>query len=345
MTARPPITIPPALDPLTKEQRWVGWRWIKAKDGKLTKPPFRADVPHLHASSTDPSTWCPLDVAMSAYTEGKADGIGFVLTGSGIAAFDVDHCRDAGTGAIHPWAQDLVCRSGSYAEVTPSGEGIRILGLGNGPPVHRKFNVPGIDGLSVEIYRGAERYITVTGLQIDGAIRQLANIDSSADAVASDLDGARKAKKGAKAGNGANKDRFTSARKPHDLDALIKDGCGQDFGGDRSRATWYVIHQLLKQGCSPDDIVGILIDPANGISAHCCDQSRPEDYARKQVEKAQQESAGADPTDAEIERLAKLSAVQYEQERKGAASAAWRPGRDSRSAGAGRAREAGARGG
>jgi putative DNA primase/helicase len=313
MTSCPFIHLPPALAPLAREKRWVVWKWVKGKDGKLTKPPFLADSPTRHASSTDPSTWGELKTAMFAHAKGWCDGIGFALHGSGIGAFDIDHCRDPETGSIHPWAQDLVRRCASYAEVTPSGSGIRILGTASGPHLHRKFSVPGADGLSVEIYRDAERYITVTGLQIDGAIREMAGIDVPADAVAQQLDGAKQAK-GTDKGNGKD----PGSRK-HDLDSLIKDGCGDDFGGDRSRASWYVIHALLKQGCAPDDVVGILVDPANGISAHCRDQSRPEDYARKQVEKARQESAAPDPTDAEIERLARLGVVEYENQRKPAA--------------------------
>jgi primase-polymerase (primpol)-like protein len=182
--SRPLIVLPPALTPLATENRWVVWKWVVGKNGKRTKPPFQGWAPGRHASSTDPKTWGDLKAAMLAYTEGKADGIGFVLTNSDLVAFDIDHCRDSASGEIHPWARDLVRRCGSYAEVTPSGEGIRIIGRGNGPPVHRKFNVPNANGLSVEIYRKAERYITVTGLQIDGAIHPMANIDAPAETVA-----------------------------------------------------------------------------------------------------------------------------------------------------------------
>jgi Protein of unknown function (DUF3631) len=308
MTVRSPIILPPALMQLAPQERWVVWKWITGKNGKRTKPPFRADAPSSYASSIDAATWCPFDTAMLAYMEGRCDGIGFALQGSGICAFDVDHCRDAITGAIHPWAQDLVRRSGSYAEVTPSGEGIRIIGLGNGAPVHRKFNVPGADGLAVEVYRKAERYITVTGIQIDGAITQLAEIDALADAVVSDLDGASQEKPRT---NGA--DNKTADR----LIRLIENGCGEDFGGDRSRAVWYVVNTLLKDGMLAENIVALLLDRANGISAHIYDQANPEEYARKQVEKAQKEQAG--DSDVEITRLAKLTALQYEQERKAAA--------------------------
>ena len=166
MTTRPPITIPPALDPLTKEQRWVGWRWIKGKDGKLTKPPFRADAPHLHASSTDPSTWSPFEVAMGAYCRGQVDGIGFALSGSELAAEDLDDCRIAVSGVLNPWAAEQIRRAGSYAEVTPSNEGVRVIGLASGSPVHREDSVPDNGGMSCELYRGADRYISITGRQI-----------------------------------------------------------------------------------------------------------------------------------------------------------------------------------
>ena len=170
--------------------------------------------------------------------------------------------------------------------------------------------MPGNGALSCEIYRRADRYITITGRQI-GSATELADIDARIDALHAELEGAKRAKgtkQSAKQGNSGK-----NGKQQRDLDALIKDGCGEDFGGDRSRATWYVIHALLKQGRSLEDIVVILIDPANGISAHCRDQSRPEEYARKQVEKAEAD------TDAELERLAKLSLVEYEQQRKEAA--------------------------
>jgi Protein of unknown function (DUF3631) len=164
--------------------------------------------------------------------------------------------------------------------------------------LHRKLAVPGARDVSVEIYRDAERYIMVSGKQIGDAAK-LASIDVHIDAVMSTLAG--KAKSG------------------HDLDALIRDSCGDDFGGDRSRALWYVINQLPKQGRHTDDIIALLLDRANGISAHVYDQSNPEAYARRQVEKAQKENAEELKDNLEIKQLARLSAVQYERERKPAA--------------------------
>ena len=229
-----------------------------------------------------------------------------MLSGSNYSAVDLDDCRDATTGTFAPWAIDQIKRSGSYAEVTPSNEGARIIGLSTGEPLHRKFTVPDANGISCELYRKADRFITITGEQI-GTATALANIDVQIDALLAELDDAKQTKSKARSGSG-------EATHKRDLDSLIRDGCSDDFGGDRSRAVWYVVNQLLKQGRSGDDIVALLLDQANGISAHIYDQREPEEYARKQVDKAQKGQA-ADP-DAEIARLARLSAVSMSRSAK-----------------------------
>jgi primase-polymerase (primpol)-like protein len=223
-SARTPIVLPSALSPLIEQQRWVVWRWIADKAGKRTKPPFQARAPHKYASSTDPATWCDFDTAMRAYCAHKADGIGYALSGGEIGAFDIDHCIDAATGGVHPWAKALVCRCGSYAEVTPSKTGIRIIGLVSGSELHRKFPVPKANGMSIEVYRRAERYITISGNQFGDSV-ELVNIDREIDTVASKLD----------SGKQQNEPSGESKSKQHDLDSLIRNGCGDDFGGDRSR--------------------------------------------------------------------------------------------------------------
>ena len=85
MTNRPPIALPSVLAPLIAQQRWVVWKWITGKDGKRTKPPFQGRSPDQYASSTDAATWCDLPIAMRAYCERKADGIGFTLSAGDIA--------------------------------------------------------------------------------------------------------------------------------------------------------------------------------------------------------------------------------------------------------------------
>ena len=114
--------------------------------------------------------------------------VGFCLQGTDILAFDIDDCRDKETGALHPWAQALVERADSYTEVTPSGTGLRIIGHGSGPPLHRKLPVD--DGVSCELYRKTTRYITVSGQQF-GTAERLANLDALMDETLRELDKAK----------------------------------------------------------------------------------------------------------------------------------------------------------
>ena len=107
-----------------------------------------------------------------------------MLTDSEIAAIDLDHCRDAETGAIDDWAADLISRvPGAYIEVTASGGGLRIIGRGAGAKLHRRFKIEGAqDGAAIELYRKATRYITVSGLEV-GTCDELPNIDDLLDSL------------------------------------------------------------------------------------------------------------------------------------------------------------------
>jgi Protein of unknown function (DUF3631) len=312
----PTIVIPACLEPLTHERRWLVWRREQVRGGRLTKVPYRADHPSSNASSKDPTTWCSFDTAMRAYTEGGVDGIAFALLGSNITAFDVDHCRDGTSGTLHPWARRLIERCGSYVEITPSREGIRLLGTGSNRNIHRKFEVA--DGVSVEVYRNCERFITVTGDQIPPAPGQLVDIDAVADQVVAELDAAKQAKR---------RNPVLHSLEPHgrDLADIIKNGCGTSFGGDKSRAVWFVIHALLGQGRTIEEITAVLIDSNNGISAHLLGRSEdPTAYAHRQIRKAVSEHArsakppidgGPDSVGAEIVQLATLSPLHYEKVR------------------------------
>jgi primase-polymerase (primpol)-like protein len=120
-------TLPMALKPMMDQDHWVTWKHLP--NGK--KPPFQARRPRAYASSTDPKTWSSYRAAVAA---APADGgIGFALKASGIGAFDLDDCRDATTGKLDKWAADIVRKAkGAYVEITPSKQGLRILGLAGG---------------------------------------------------------------------------------------------------------------------------------------------------------------------------------------------------------------------
>ena len=174
---------PAGLRPLIERHHWVTWRWVQ-KNGKWTKPPYRADDPTRLARTDDPQSWSSFSAAVRAVTGGHADGIGFVLTNSDIAAVDLDHCRDAETGDIDEWAADIISRTpGAYVEITASGCGLRIIGRGAGVELHRKFEIEDAqNSAAVELYRRATRYITVSGLEV-GTCDEFPDIDNLLDSL------------------------------------------------------------------------------------------------------------------------------------------------------------------
>jgi hypothetical protein len=58
-------------------------------------------------------------------------GVGFVFAdGDDVAGVDLDCCRDPSTGEVEAWARKVVDIFDSYAEVSPSGTGVKILAGG-----------------------------------------------------------------------------------------------------------------------------------------------------------------------------------------------------------------------
>lgn len=120
------------LTTLLDRPQWVAWR-NELRGGKLTKVPYRA--PGYWAKSDDPQTWIAHDHAAAVsekIVNGAGGGVGIVLGRCGdfwLAGVDLDTCRDPQGGAIEAWAQDVITRFASYAEISPSGTGVKIFCL------------------------------------------------------------------------------------------------------------------------------------------------------------------------------------------------------------------------
>jgi primase-polymerase (primpol)-like protein len=117
-----PSQIPDSLKALSQ---WVCWRYDWRVD-RWTKPPYQPNG-REHACVDEPATWSTFEKALRGYQRGAVDGVGLVLTPElGLVGVDLDHCRDGEAGDIAQWASAIVQRLASYAEVSPSGTGLRI---------------------------------------------------------------------------------------------------------------------------------------------------------------------------------------------------------------------------
>jgi putative DNA primase/helicase len=163
--------------------QWVGWR-SERRAGKVTKVPY-SPLTGGRASTTDPDTWGGFVQACDYATRASLDGIGHVFAGD-VVGVDLDHCRDPQTGAIQPWAQRLVDRLDSYAEVSPSGTGLHLLLAATLPGGKGRRKDLGVQ--HVEVY-GSGRFFTCTGDHLAGTPRDVLPRQEALDALYDELFG------------------------------------------------------------------------------------------------------------------------------------------------------------
>jgi hypothetical protein len=107
--------------------RWILWRWVKRPGGKLDKLPVR--IAGDNASAFDPGNQMTFEEAVDrlGVTRG-AEGIAIVL-GAGLGGVDLDACLGA-DGNLTDWAADCLKQFDTYAEISPSGTGIKLFAFG-----------------------------------------------------------------------------------------------------------------------------------------------------------------------------------------------------------------------
>jgi hypothetical protein len=244
--------LPGPLAPLCKLPNWVIWRWTKNGSGKWTKPPFQSQFSSRMARNNADETWSSHAAAVEAVKRGEADGIGLALTGTDIAAIDLDHCRDPATGEIDPWAKAIIDNTASYVEITVSGTGLRVIGTGSGEETHTNYKIEARNGAKIEIYRRAVRYITISGLEISHCAT-LSNIDDLIDSLIAQYS---KTPSGS-----AGEDNSKSDRRG--INDLIRNGVPER---QRSEGFQSVVFRLANVGLSIDSIDRMLSEFPNGIA-------------------------------------------------------------------------------
>ena len=164
--------------------RWVAWQTEERK-GELAKVPY-SPVTSGRAKADDPATW-----GSQTQAEARAaklpkplgsGGIGLELGDLGdgciLAGIDLDTCRDD-AGIFTAWALEVMEQFGTYAEISPSATGCKLLFLvtpddlaqvapllarGGGKAFKKDGgkHPPGI-----ELYTSG-RYFAITGQHVDG---------------------------------------------------------------------------------------------------------------------------------------------------------------------------------
>lgn len=174
--------LPPEFDGMPDElralPRWVLWRAEVRRD-KLTKVPYQANG--RKAADTRPNEWTNFDTARDAFNRGGFAGVGFVFNGDGLAGVDLDHCRDAATGGVEPWAQAIIDSLDTYSELSISGTGVHLLLRGSVPPGGNRKG-------RIEVYDWG-RYFCMTGRPVNGHVLPIADRQAELAALHSEIFG------------------------------------------------------------------------------------------------------------------------------------------------------------
>lgn len=139
---------------LKKNALWCLWSEDKIPYNPLTGAKAQANYP---------DSFSDFLTAYEVYIKGGFDGLGIGIYG-GIGAIDIDNCIE--NSVINDMATDIIARTGSYTETSPSGKGIRIIFNLKNDFVYDK-NLYYINnqkkGLEIYVPGATHRYVTITG--------------------------------------------------------------------------------------------------------------------------------------------------------------------------------------
>lgn len=181
---------------LKQRPQWVTWRALPGNNGaKPRKMPYDP-VRRRNASCDDTATWNRYDDCWVPYLNtSEFAGIGFEFSADDeYAGIDLDKCRNAETGEIHPTAQAILASVKSYAEVSPSGTGIKLIVRGKLPEGIK--HKAAVDGIEFETYDQG-RYFALTGQVVDDEHREIVDGQEALDDIVARIQAAH----GSKAGN------------------------------------------------------------------------------------------------------------------------------------------------
>lgn len=239
---------------LRTRKQWVVWKQqTRPGSKKPTKVPYRPSNPKVKASSTNDTTWGTYDDARQAVKSGSADGVGFVFTDDDpYCGVDFDDVIDA--DGIEERVLETIKGLNTYAEVSPSGKGIHVIGRAELKSGGKKSN-------SAEIYdRG--RFFCMTGERVAGTRAKIGAFDP--DPVVKFI-------RNGKADNGSDKLTTQGLGPPSRHDALVSLAAQLVAAGttrDFIEAALWAKAREIKLPKREDDEVGRIIDWALQQQGH-----------------------------------------------------------------------------
>lgn len=227
---------------LAGREQWVVWtREYDEGRGSWTKVP-RSPRTGRRCDPTDPANWADLNTALAAADAFSCSGVGFSLAGDrSVTCIDLDHVLHG--GEVEEEFRWIVEGASSYAEVSPSGDGLHVWFLGPKPEGADRVRGPrGTSGEQVEMY-DHDRYITVTGNRYGGASEVSPDRSGMLGRVYEryliprDNQTARSAcGAGLATGEEVILSRIMRSKQASKFAALFYDGDTSAYGGDASRA-------------------------------------------------------------------------------------------------------------
>lgn len=153
---------------------WLVWKYKKNVDPakKPLKVPYYVNGrKRIGAIGTraDRQKLSSFTKAQEVWLSGEYDGLGFaVFPDQELTFIDLDDCIGS-DGEISDFGQELIA-TGTYVEVSPSGQGLRALYTG-GALIQGKKNGHIEAGDRVEVYCGSA-YVTITGDVVGGVVNK-----------------------------------------------------------------------------------------------------------------------------------------------------------------------------
>lgn len=139
----------------------------------------RGKVPYTRygrrANPTDAKDGCTAAEALAAWEKApnRYDGIGVMIIPP-LVGIDLDHVI-SGDGEMAPLAEEILGMADTYAEISPSGTGLHLLGLAPGVAADPAKYLQKNSDAGVEVYF-SNRYFTFTGDSLaDGEVRDISS--------------------------------------------------------------------------------------------------------------------------------------------------------------------------